>query len=215
MDSMKITKFVHSCVLVEHDSKAVLFDPGIFSWNSGMVEISSLPKLDAVVVSHKHPDHCAEPFVRELAMTFPDAEWFAPSDVHDDLKGWGVARVSNQSRDDFEISEGNHAPVEPFSNQVMNLVTHWANVITQPGDSHDFNESKEVLLLPVQAPWGTTIRAVNLALELKPKFVLPIHDWMWRDEWREMSYDRFESAFANSGITFLRPIDGQPIEVNL
>jgi L-ascorbate metabolism protein UlaG (beta-lactamase superfamily) len=212
---MKLTKFVHSCVLVEHENKAVLFDPGIFSWNSGLINVASMPMLDAVVVSHKHPDHCAEPFVRELATVFPDAQWFAPSDTHDDLKNWGVVRVSNQSQGDFEISEGEHAPVEPFSNQVMNLVTHWASVITQPGDSHNFSESKEVLLLPVQAPWGTTVRAVNLALELKPKYVLPIHDWMWRDEWREMSYDRLEDALNGTDITFLRPIDGKPIEVQL
>lgn len=212
---MKLTKYVHSCVLVEHNGKTVLFDPGIFSWNSKLIDVSTLPALDAVVVSHKHPDHSAEPFVRALAKAFPDAQWFAPSDAQADLKAWGVINVTNQSQDDFEIVEGNHAPVEPFSNQVANLVTHWAGVVTQPGDSHDFSETKEVLLLPIQAPWGTTIRAVNLALELKPKFVLPIHDWMWRDEWREISYDRFESALSGSGITFLRPIDGQPIEVNI
>lgn len=212
---MKLTKFVHSCVLVEDNDKAVLFDPGIFSWTSGIVDVSAMPKLDAVVVSHKHPDHCAEPFVRELTRVFPNAQWFAPSDLHNDLKTWGVSRVGNQSEGDFYINEVEHAPVEPFSNQVLNLVTSWSNVITHPGDTHDFSEAKNVLLLPVQAPWGTTIRAINLALEFKPQFVLPIHDWMWREEWREMVYDRLEGVFADTGIRFLRPVDGQPIEVNV
>ncbi len=212
---MKLTKFVHSCVLVEHDDKVVLFDPGIFSWNSGLIDIATLPELNAVVVSHKHPDHCGEPFVRELAKAYPDIQWFAPTDAHDDLRSWGVSNITNQSSGDVWITEGNHAPVEPFSNQVNNLVTHWAGVVTQPGDTHEFNESKDVLLMPVQAPWGTTIRAVNLILELKPRFVLPIHDWMWRDEWREMSYDRIAAALEGSGVTFLRPTNGQVIEVSL
>lgn len=211
---MKLTKFMHSCVLVEHDGKAVLFDPGIFSWNSGLIQVASMPMLDAVIVSHKHPDHCAEPFVRELAKTFPDAKWFAPSDAHEDLKAWGVNAI-DRTANDIEITEVNHAPVEPFANQVANLVTHWAGLLTHPGDTHELAETKEVLLLPIQAPWGTTIRAVNLALELKPKYVLPIHDWMWRDEWRESSYDRLEKLFEDSPITFLRPIDGQTIEVDL
>jgi L-ascorbate metabolism protein UlaG (beta-lactamase superfamily) len=212
---MKLTKFVHSCVLVEHDNKAVLFDPGIFSWGSGTVDVTTLPKLDAIVVSHKHPDHCAEPFVRALVDTFPEAQWIAPSDLHDDLASWGVQYVTNQSTEDVQTVEGSHAPVDPFANQVQNLITHWNGAVTHPGDSHDFSESMDVLLLPVQAPWGTTIKAVNLVLELKPKYILPIHDWMWRDEWRESSYDRFEQLFADTPTTFLRPTDGQSIEVEL
>lgn len=212
---MKLTKFVHSCVLVEHDGKAVLFDPGIFSWNSGLIQVASMPMLDAVVVSHKHQDHCAEPFVRELAKTFPDAHWFAPSDLHDDLKSWGVTQVTNQSGDDIETTEGNHALVDPVAPQVQNLVSHWNGLVTHPGDSHEFSETKDVLLLPIQAPWGTTIRAVQLAQELQPKFIVPIHDWMWRDEWRESSYDRLVQLFEDSSVTFLRPIDGQTIEVEL
>ena len=212
---MKLTKFVHSCVLVEHEGKTILFDPGIFSWNSGLVTVEKLPKIDTVVVSHKHADHCAEPFVRALVQAFPDAEWFAPLDIHEELQSWGVTTVSDKSNDTIETVIGAHAPVSPFAEQVYNLVTHWRNVVTHPGDTHDFAASKDVLLLPIQAPWGTTIRAVELANELKPKYILPIHDWMWREEWKNTTYDRLEQLFANGPTTFLRPTDGQPIEVTL
>ena len=212
---MQLTKFVHSCVLIEHEGKTVLFDPGIFSWNSGLIDLSQFPQLDTIVVSHKHPDHCAEVFVRALVERFPDARWFAPSDAHEDLSAWGVRAMSSQSQEGIDIIEIDHAPVEPFSNQVGNLITHWNGLVTQPGDTHELDITKDVLFLPIQAPWGTTIRALKLALELKPRFVLPIHDWMWRDEWREMSYDRCENAFKDSGIVFLRPVNGQVIEVNL
>ena len=212
---MKLTKFVHSCVLVEHEGKTVLFDPGVFSWNSGLIKVDSLPSLDAIVVSHKHADHCGEAFTRALVEAFPSTQWFAPQDAHEVLASWGVQDISNESRGNVNLTEGNHAPVDPFAEQVQNLVTHWEDLVTHPGDTHDFTETKDVLLLPIQAPWGTTVRAVKRALELKPKYVLPIHDWMWRDEWRETSYDRLEQLFAESPITFLRPIDGQPIEVNI
>lgn len=212
---MKLTKFVHACVLVEHEGKAVLFDPGIFSWNSGLVDVAALPELEAVVVSHKHADHCAEPFVRALAERFSDVQWFAPSDTHDVLREWGAQRITNQSQDDILAAEENHAPVEPFAEQVLNLACHWNNVVTHPGDIHTFEGTKDVLLLPVQAPWGTTIRAVQLALELKPRFVLPIHDWMWNDDWRQVCYDRFKQLLSEQNITFLRPVNGEALEVNL
>jgi L-ascorbate metabolism protein UlaG (beta-lactamase superfamily) len=99
--------------------------------------------------------------------------------------------------------------------QVQNLTVHWNNKVTNPGDSHDFTMTKDVLLLPVQAPWGTTIRAIELVSQLKPKFVLPIHDWMWNEQWRQTCYDRFEQIIDRENTTFLRPTDGQTIEINL
>jgi L-ascorbate metabolism protein UlaG (beta-lactamase superfamily) len=65
---MRLTKFVHSCVLVEDNEKSILFDPGIFSWKSGLVDVAKLPQLDTIAISHRHPDHFAEPFVDALAL---------------------------------------------------------------------------------------------------------------------------------------------------
>lgn len=212
---MKITKFVHSCILVEHNGTSILFDPGIFSWQSGVIDIAQLPNLDAVVVSHKHPDHMGEPFVRALIEKYPEVQWFAPSDAHEDLKTWGAHTVTNQSVGDLVVVEQDHAPVAPVGVPVRNLITHWHDVITHPGDTHDFDAPKDILLLPIQAPWGTTVRAFELVQELRPKYVLPIHDWMWNDEWRERMYDRLGAMLDGTATTFLRPVNGQPIEVDL
>ncbi len=50
---MQITHFGHSCLLVEIDGTKVLFDPGNFS--HGFEGISG---LDAILITHQHPDHC-------------------------------------------------------------------------------------------------------------------------------------------------------------
>lgn len=210
---MKITKFVHSCVLVQDGSEAILFDPGIFSWQSGLIDISKLPELTAVVVTHQHGDHMAEPFVRAIAERFSSAQWFAPSDAHSKLAEWGVGHVTNQSTDKLEITEINHAPVEPFGVQVKNLIVHWNNKLTHPGDTHEISESKEILLLPVQAPWGTTVRALQLPTELVVKTVIPIHDWMWNDDWRANVYDRFKEVLGQDNIDFIVPKNGEPFKI--
>lgn len=212
---MKITKFVHSCVLVQDGDKAVLFDPGVFSWNSGLVDIAALPELDAIVVTHLHGDHMAEPFVRALAQRFPAVQWVAPSDALQELNKFGVDKVTNQSIGDLEVTEINHAPVEPFGVQVKNLIVHWNGKVTHPGDTHEIPATKKLLLLPVQAPWGTTVRALQLAGELQPKVILPIHDWMWNDDWRQDVYGRFDQVLGKSQINFIRPVDGQLVEVEV
>src|SRR3954470_11483178 len=48
---MRITKFGHSCVRLEHDGKTVVLDPGMFT------DAEALDGADAVVITHEHPDH--------------------------------------------------------------------------------------------------------------------------------------------------------------
>ena len=52
---MKITKFVHSCILVETPERVGLFDPGVFSERAFNPE--TLQKLDDIIITHKHQDH--------------------------------------------------------------------------------------------------------------------------------------------------------------
>ncbi|RTK94957.1 MBL fold metallo-hydrolase [Candidatus Saccharibacteria bacterium] len=119
---MKITKFVHSCVLIEHEDKAVLIDPGIFSWQSGLVAVESLPKLDTVVVTHMHPDHMGEPFIKALVGVQPDVEWLAPADAHEALRGYGAINVSDQSTADIDVTTVDHAKVVPFGTACKDLI---------------------------------------------------------------------------------------------
>lgn len=212
---MKITKFAHSCILIEHDSKALLLDPGIYSWQSGLVDVTALPKLEAVIVTHRHPDHLGEPFVKALLEAQPDVLWIAPADSHDQLRQLGALNVSDQTTGDIEVQTVEHAKVVPFGVACQNLVVHCFGLVTSPGDTHDFTETKDILLLPVQAPWGTTIRAFELGQELQPKYLIPIHDWMWNDEWRATIYQGLERVFTDSSTSVLLPTNGQAFDIDI
>jgi L-ascorbate metabolism protein UlaG (beta-lactamase superfamily) len=214
---MKLTKFEHSCVLIEDTENDIniLVDPGIFAWQSGNVDVAKLPQLNYIVVTHLHGDHLAEPFVRALVERSPDVQWIAPSDAQESLKGFGVTKVTNQSLDKLEVSEAEHAKVIPFGVACNNLRVDYDNKLTIVGDTHDISDTKDILLLPVQAPWGTTVEGLELGLKLKPKYILPVHDWMWRDEWKANVYDRFEAVLAEQDTKFIKAVNGQQIEINL
>lgn len=92
---------------------------------------------------------------------------------------------------------------------------HYLNILSDPGDSHSFSETKSILALPITAPWGSSLSAVNLALKLRPRYIIPIHDWQWRDEVRESLYIRFEQIFNDAGITFYKPETGIPLEIEI
>ncbi|HSX46235.1 MAG TPA: hypothetical protein VLG27_04530, partial [Candidatus Saccharimonadia bacterium] len=92
---------------------------------------------------------------------------------------------------------------------------HYLDKLSHPGDSHSFKETKAILALPVTAPWGATIKGVNLAIKLKPKHVLPIHDWHWSSDAQSGMYDLMEGVLAKEGITFHKLETGVPAEIDV
>lgn len=210
---MKITKLVHSCVLVEADNRVALFDPGIYSWQSGIIDLASWPQIDDVIITHDHPDHFGEDFVKAVLAHSPNAEFISTPTITEKLKELGANQLTTVSTKSTTAQNIAHAPVEPFSTQPEHIVVDWLNQVTHPGDTHEITATKDVLFLPITAPWGTTIRAIKLGLELKPKVIVPIHDWILNDTWRGIVHDRAEALFAESGIRFIKPVNGQPFEV--
>lgn len=75
---MKIRHLVHSCLLVETAGRRLLVDPGGFSADAvrglGAEELAS---LDAVVITHQHPDHVDPSLLAEVLDAAPDAEVIA------------------------------------------------------------------------------------------------------------------------------------------
>ena len=51
----------------------------------------------------------------------------------------------------------------------------------------------------------------NSILELKPKYILPIHDWHWREEARTQMYGAMEQVFEKNGIKFISLNTGEPV----
>lgn len=209
---MKITKYIHSCLLVEHDGRVALFDPGVMS--SPALHPDQLTKLDDIFITHGHPDHMDPDFIKGLLAKFPAVRVTGPNEVVEALAKEGV-KATNKPPAGVEFFEAPHEPVEPVFPQPENVGIHYLDVLTDPGDSHSFNQTKAVLALPVTGPWGAFIKAVTLAIELKPKHVVPIHDWHWSDAARAGSYDILEDKLGEQGIIFHKLQTGVPAQITL
>ncbi len=213
---MKITKYVHSCLLIEKDNKVVLCDPGQFSWESGLVDIDALPQLDLIIITHEHFDHMHMPFVTALRGKFPDVQILTTPSAKQQLESAGVNNVTTESHELATIfSSQTHASLDPLGDAPENIAVHVFDTVTVGGDRHDLEETKAVLALPATAPWGSMMSAATMLQRLKPQYVIPIHDWHWNEAARSQAYDRLEAFAKDIGITFLRPVDGQPLEVSV
>jgi L-ascorbate metabolism protein UlaG (beta-lactamase superfamily) len=212
---MKITKFVHSCLLIEMPdpvNRTVLFDPGVFS--SPSIDIDSLEYLDDIVITHEHPDHFDLECIKKLVEKFPNVRIKTPASLVPKLENEGLKPTAD-AVDGIEIFDAPHEEVKPIFWYPDNIGVHYIDLLTHPGDSFHITETKPVLALPITAPWGSTVQAVKLGLQLKPKHIIPIHDWHWRDEAREQMYESFETLFKESGITFHKMKSSEPIVINL
>ncbi len=212
MLGMKVTKFVHSCLLVETPDRVAIFDPGAMS--QADFDIDKLTELDDIFITHGHADHSSLPFIKELVAKFPGVRITTTLEVLDQLKAEGIL-ASSQPPEGVQFFDSPHESVEPLFPQPEEIGIHYLDSLSHPGDSHSFKETKAILALPVTAPWGATIRAVNLALELKPKHVLPIHDWHWHEQARHQTYDMFEQILGKQGIIFHKLQTGQPVGIQL
>src|SRR5277367_2154578 len=68
-EKVRITHYGHACVLAElPDRTRVLFDPGTYS--AGFEDLAG---LDAVLVTHEHPDHFDAERLPRLVEANPDA----------------------------------------------------------------------------------------------------------------------------------------------
>jgi L-ascorbate metabolism protein UlaG (beta-lactamase superfamily) len=211
---MKVTKFVHACLLVESDEATVLFDPGIFTLQSGLLDVESLKKLDYIVITHEHVDHFNLPLVAALVKKFPLVTVVTTDFVANILKEQGIRNVVTKSIGPIEIfSKKLHAELKPFGQAPQNIAVHFAGRLTVGGDRHDLEESKEILALTMTGPWGSMMGAAQMAVDLKSKILLPIHDWHWNDQAREQAYQTFESFFSQRGTKFVKLVDRQAIEL--
>ena len=212
---MKITKFVHSCLLVEMPepvNRTALFDPGMMSEEA--LDVEKLEFLDDIFITHEHGDHFSLTLIKQLVAKFPEVRITAPPSVVEALAKESIT-ASSDAPEGVEFFSAPHENVEPMFPTPDQSGVHYLDRLTDPGDSHSFSQTRPVLALPITAPWGSTIRALNLALELAPKYVLPVHDWHWNEQARAQTYANFERILAKKGITFLALKTGEPVVLDV
>lgn len=214
---MKITKLAHSCLLVEMPApvnRTVLFDPGEMS--AERIRAAGLKYLDDIVITHQHFDHFNLPLVQELVRDFPEVRILASGPVVKQLADAGVTASTEPSKG-MELFDAPHERLEPMGETPAAIGVHYLGALSHPGDSHHFSGSKQILALPVTAPWGSTINALRLTdeLEPKPRYIIPIHDWMWKDDWRQQMYGGLARFFEKQGMTFIKAIDGEPFVLDV
>lgn len=165
---MKITKFTHACVRLEHEGRTLVIDPGIWS------EPSALTGADAVLVTHEHTDHADV-----LRLLGAGIEVFAPAGAQLAIPYTEVRAGDEFTAAGFRVRAhgGRHAAIYGSNPDCVNLGFLVEGMVYHPGDSlHVPNERVETLLVPLQASWLKTAEAIDFVRAVAPERAFGIHD---------------------------------------
>lgn len=211
--ALTITKFTHSCLLIEHEGRRILTDPGVYSqFYADAIQANG--KVKEIIITHEHPDHFSLDFVRQVVADSPEVRITTTQVVANQLLAAGIQNVTTAASDDIVSFAARHEDVS-FASAPDNIGVHLLGVLTHPGDSLEFVETKQILAMPMTAPWGSMHAALDKILELKPKFVIPIHDWHWRPEALKSSYGMYKQELAKEGIELIIPTEGEAFTLDV
>lgn len=166
---MRITKYTHSCVRLEHAGSVLVIDPGTWS------EAYALDGVDAVLVTHEHTDH-----VDALRLAGLGAPVYAPAEARiAGLDVIGVRPGEQFTAAGFQVRAvgGRHATIHGGKPDCANLGYLVEESLYHPGDSlHVPEQPVETLLVPLQASWLKLTEAVDFVNTVAPRQAFGIHD---------------------------------------
>jgi L-ascorbate metabolism protein UlaG (beta-lactamase superfamily) len=208
---VQIVHFGHSCVLAETGSARLLIDPGSFS--SGFEELSG---LDAILITHAHPDHLDTDRLPALLAANPGAELVVDAGSAEALGD--VAHRVVRPGEQFEIAGaavevigGDHAVIHPDIPMIPNNGYLLDGSVLHPGDSFTPpGRQLDALLLPTGAPWLKLSEAVDYLRAVAPGVAVPIHQAVLAMP--EMYYGHFRNL-APRGTELVVAAHGEPLTV--
>lgn len=200
---MQLTRFGHAAVLVDAADSRILFDPGTFSSDDAF----QLTGLEAIVISHQHPDHADTDRLAALVESNPQARLLAEEETASQLGAVAGTWEVLAAGDDVFLGGvlvtgvgGRHAVIHrdlPAVGNIGALVrADGEPAFFHPGDSYFYApDDVDVLALPLGGPWSKVGEMVDFLREVSPSVMFPIHDCTIAD----VAYDMYFSRAAEMG----------------
>ena len=189
---MRITHLGHACLLVEMAGVRVLIDPGTF-----VEDLGAARDLDAVVVTHRHPDHLDPQRLPGILAANPSAALLCDSDS---VVAFADLGIEARAHDGSPTQVGS-LTITPFGDQhalIHDELPRITNVgvrldadgepsFFHPGDALDAVPGHvDVLAFPLQAPWQRSRDMTAFLRRLEAPHAVPIHDGLLQRRGREL-----------------------------
>ncbi len=215
---MKITKHGHACLELLEGGQRILIDPGFYTEPMGQIT-----DVLAVVITHKHDDHCYEQQLREILVTNPTAQIFGTDEVKARLvESMPVDEVTAVHHGDFypvggftlEFFGDMHQEIHRSIPLIQNCGVMVNGKLYYPGDSYTQPDRPvEVLACPASAPWLKIGDVMDFVDAVKPARSFATHNALLSDLGHELNNGRIKLVTEQNGGSFEYLKVGDSLEV--
>ncbi|MCL2481962.1 MAG: MBL fold metallo-hydrolase [Propionibacteriaceae bacterium] len=193
---MRIAHLGHSTVMVETARSRILIDPGNYSsaWHD-------VTDLDAIVVTHAHPDHVDPEWFPVLAATNPQAKILVEPGV---LQLVDIPRAERfPAGSSFTIGKTKiegvgglhaiiHRDIPRIGNVGIMVRTLGEPQFFHPGDCLDtIPQGVDILAAPAHGPWCAMKEIIDFIRDIKAPQGFLIHDGLINETGWGLSFARF------------------------
>lgn len=210
LSNMKISKYLHSCLVFELDGYKLLFDPGKFTFAEGEVKPEMFADVNSIIITHIHPDHLDAENLKKIA-DLSGATIYTNAQVGEVLCKTGIAHT---------VWHDGIYQVGPFKLEAIPVVHELIldnplpqmtgflmnDKVLHPVDSMEDALLKykgiELLIMVTMAPFANEVRISGFADKLQPKQILPAHDGYAKEFFIKQRYEAYTKHFERLGIIF-------------
>ncbi len=206
---MKLTKFNHACLVLEKNGTTLIIDPGVFSHDFIMPK-----KVDAVIITHEHPDHLDPKLVSAILKSHPKASIIAHESITSKFadsptQAASLGQEYTVGSFTLQFFGGTHATIEESLPVPPNLGVLVDETFYYPGDSFTIPTK----LVTILAPWLKFDLTVHFLEAINPQLAFPTHDAILSVDGQQL-IDTMVGNFASSKGILYKRLDGSSVELS-
>jgi L-ascorbate metabolism protein UlaG (beta-lactamase superfamily) len=200
---MKVTKYEHSCLVLQQSGESVVIDPGMFT------TLLTDKDVVAVVITHEHADHWTPENLKRIVDQNPAARIYGPAGVVAAAEAFDVTEVrpgETVAAGGFTLRffGGVHAEIHRSIPLIDNIGVLVNDRLYYAGDSFDVPAGVEVdtLAAPSGAPWLKLSEAMDYVTAVAARRVFPVHDMVLSVAGKSLANDRLAAMTEAAGGKF-------------